>query len=137
MTLRASGLYPDAVLFMPGASGGIFGEYFMVQNRNRAGNDTGLFTGSDGLVVWHVDARLDTWNYDYQYDNSYTEHKLLRLMEADGLEEIETWSASADAGDYYKAGLMFGPATSPTFGAVRRHAHGHDCSRRSRGRRRR
>jgi M6 family metalloprotease-like protein len=113
VTMRASGLYPDAVLFMPGASGGIFGEYFMVQNRNRAGNDTGLFTGSDGLVVWHVDARLDTWNYDYQYDNSYTEHKLLRLMEADGLEEIETWSSSADAGDYYKAGLMFGPATSP------------------------
>jgi M6 family metalloprotease-like protein len=113
VTLRASGLYPDAVLFMPGASGGIFGEYFMVQNRNRVGNDTGLFTGSDGLVVWHVDARLDTWNYDYQYDNSYTEHKLLRLMEADGLEEIETWSGSADAGDYYKAGMMFGPATSP------------------------
>jgi M6 family metalloprotease-like protein len=113
VTMRASGLYPDAVLFMPGASGGIFGEYFMVQNRNRVGNDTGLFTGSDGLVVWHVDARLDTWNYDYQYDNSYTEHKLLRLMEADGLEEIETWSSSADAGDYYKAGLMFGPATSP------------------------
>jgi len=113
VTMRASGLYPDAVLFMPGASGGIFGEYFMVQNRNRVGNDQGLFTGSDGLVVWHVDARLDTWNYDYQYDNSYTEHKLLRLMEADGLEEIETWSSSADAGDYYKAGLMFGPATSP------------------------
>ena len=113
VTMRASGLYPDAVLFMPGASGGIFGEYFMVQNRNRVGNDQGLFTGSDGLVVWHVDARLDTWNYDYQYDNSYTEHKLLRLMEADGLEEIETWSSSADAGDYYKAGSMFGPATNP------------------------
>jgi M6 family metalloprotease-like protein len=113
VTLRASGLYPDAVLFMPGASGGIFNEYFMVQNRNRVGNDTGLFTGSDGLVVWHVDARLDTWNYDYLYDNSYTEHKLLRLMEADGLEEIETWSGSADAGDYYKAGMMLGPATMP------------------------
>jgi len=113
VTMRASGLYPDAVLFMPGASGGIFGEYFMVQNRDRVGNDTGLFTGSDGLVVWHIDARLDTWNYDYQFDNSYTEHKLVRLMEADGFEEIENWASSADAGDYYKAGMMFGPATSP------------------------
>jgi M6 family metalloprotease-like protein len=113
VTLRASGLYPEAVLFMPGASGGIFGEYFMVQNRNRVGNDTGLFTGSDGLVVWHVDARLNTWDYDYQYDNSYTDHKLLRLMEADGLEEIETWAGSADAGDYYKAGMSIGPATLP------------------------
>ena len=114
VTLRASGLYPDAVLFMPGAvAGRIFDEYFMVQNRTRSGNDTSLFTGSDGLVVWHVDARLDTWNWDFLSDNSYTAHKLLRLMEADGLEEIETWAGSADAGDYYKAGMTFGPSTFP------------------------
>jgi M6 family metalloprotease-like protein len=114
VTLRASGLYPDAVLFMPGAvAGRIFDEFFMVQNRARSGNDTGLFTGSDGLILWHVDSRLDTWNSDFLYDNSYTAHKLLRLMEADGLEEIETWAASADAGDYYKAGMMFGPSTVP------------------------
>jgi len=112
-TLRASGLYPDAVLFMPGAAGGIFDEYFMVQNRNRAGNDTGLFTGADGLIVWHIDARLNTWTTDFLYDNSYTDHKLLRLMEADGLEEIETSAASADAGDYYRTGMSFGPATYP------------------------
>jgi M6 family metalloprotease-like protein len=114
VSLRTSGLYPDAVLFMPGAvPGRIFDEYFMVQNRARSGNDTSLFTGSDGLVVWHIDARLDTWNSDFLYDNSYTAHKLVRLMEADGLEEIETWAASADAGDYYKAGMMFGPSTIP------------------------
>ncbi|HMA53170.1 MAG TPA: M6 family metalloprotease domain-containing protein [Acidobacteriota bacterium] len=115
VTLRASGLFPDAVLFMPGAvEGRIFDEYFLVQNRARSGNDTSLFTGSDGLIVWHVDARLDAWNSDFLYDNSYTAHKLLRLMEADGLEEIETWAASADAGDYYKAGMTFGPATFPS-----------------------
>jgi M6 family metalloprotease-like protein len=114
VTLRASGLFPDAALFMPGAvPGRIFDEYFMVQNRNRVGNDTSLFTGSDGLTIWHVDARLDAWNNDFLYDNSYTAHKLLRLMEADGLEEIETWGASADAGDYYKAGAAFGPLTVP------------------------
>lgn len=113
VTLRASGLYPDAALFMPGATGGIFGEYFMVQNRDRAGNDTGLFTGSDGLVVWHIDSRLNSWNTDFLYDNSYTAHKLVRLMEADGLEEIETYAAYADAGDYYKAGTTFGPLTVP------------------------
>ncbi len=114
VSLRTSGLYPDALLFMPGAADGeIFGEFFMVQNRLRSGNDTGLFTGSDGLVVWHVDARLNAWGSDFLYDNSYTDHKLLRLMEADGLEEIETFSASADAGDYYKAGASFGPLTFP------------------------
>jgi M6 family metalloprotease-like protein len=114
ISLRASGLYPDAALFMPGAvPGRIFDEYFMVQNRYRSGNDAGLFTGSDGLIVWHVDARLNTWGSDYLYDNSYTGHKLLRLMEADGLEEIETWAGSADAGDYYKAGMTLGPLTFP------------------------
>jgi M6 family metalloprotease-like protein len=114
VTLRASGLYPDAVLFMPNAvPGRIFDEYFMVQNRYRSGNDTNLFTGSDGLLIWHVDARLNAWNTDYLYDNSYTAHKLLRLMEADGLEEIERLDAFADAGDYYKAGMTFGPFSVP------------------------
>lgn len=114
VTLRTSGLYPDAVLFMPNAvPGRIFDEFFMVQNRYRSGNDTNLFTGSDGLLVWHVDARLDAWNNDFLYDNSYTAHKLLKLMEADGLEEIETFNASADAGDYYQAGMTFGPLSVP------------------------
>lgn len=114
VTLRASGLYPDALIFMPGAvPGRIFDEFFMVQNRMRSGNDTNLFTGADGLLVWHVDARLDTWDYDFLYDNSYTDHKLLRLMEADGFEEIETFNASADADDYYRAGMTFGPYSTP------------------------
>jgi M6 family metalloprotease-like protein len=114
VVLRASGLYPDALLFMPGAvDGKIFDEYFMVQNRDRVGNDTGLFTGSDGLLVWHVDARLDQWGWNFLYDNSYTAHKLLRLMEADGLEEIEQDAVYADAGDYYKAGMSFGPTGMP------------------------
>ncbi len=114
VSLRASGLYPDSLIFMPGAvPGRIFDEFFIVQNRYRSGNDTNLFTGSDGLILWHVDSRLDSWNYDFLYDNSYTDHKLLKLMEADGLEEIETLNASADAGDYYKTHMTFGPDTVP------------------------
>jgi M6 family metalloprotease-like protein len=113
VTLRASGLYPDAALFMPAATGGIFGEFFMVQNRDRVGNDTNLFTGANGLVIWHIDSRLNVWSSDFLYDNSYASHKLVRLMEADGLEEIETSAAWADAGDYYRAGDTFGPETFP------------------------
>lgn len=115
VSLRASGVYPDALIFMPGAvPGQIFNEFFMVQNRFRSGNDTNLFTGSDGLILWHVDSRLNPGNTDFVYDNSYTAHKLLRLMEADGLEEIETYNASANAGDYYKAGMTFGQFTAPS-----------------------
>jgi M6 family metalloprotease-like protein len=114
VSLRASGLFPDALIFMPGAvPGRIFDEFFMVQNRCRSGNDTNLFTGSDGLTLWHVDSRLDSWNDNFLYDNSYTGHKLLKLLEADGLEEIETYNASANAGDYYKAGMTFGPFSVP------------------------
>ena len=50
---------------------------------------------------------------DFLYDNSYTAHKLLRLMEADGLEEIEA-GAGANAGDYYVAGTTLGPGTYPS-----------------------
>jgi len=115
VSLRASGLYPDALIFMPGAvPGRIFNEFFMVQNRYRSGNDTNLFTVSDGLILWHVDSRLDSRSYDFLYDNSFAAHKLLRLMEADGLEEIETYNASANAGDYYKAGMTFGQFTAPS-----------------------
>jgi len=112
--LRASGLYRDALVFFPNAAdGNIFDEYFMVQNRFRSGNDSGLFTGSDGLLVWHVDARLNSWGTDFLYDNSYTEHKLLKLVEADGLEQIETYGSAAGASDYYRAGMVFGPVTVP------------------------
>ena len=115
VSLRASGLYPDALIFMPGAvPGRIFNEFFMVQNRYRSGNDKNLFTESDGLILWHVDSRLNPGNTDFVYDNSYAAHKLLRLMEADGLEEIETYNASANAGDYYKAGMTFGQFTAPS-----------------------
>lgn len=109
--LRASDEYPDAAIFMPGAAQDEqFYEYFIVQNRNRTGNDE-PHPGS-GLTVWHVDATLNTSGSDFEYDNSWTEHKLLRLMEADGLEEIEQgyW---ADSGDYYDSGDSLGPATTP------------------------
>jgi M6 family metalloprotease-like protein len=110
-TLQPSETTQDVLLLMPGVQDGeIFGEFFMVQNRRRTHNDQTF--PNDGLLVWHVDARLNNPGYDFLYDNSYTEHKLLRLMEADGLEEIE-WNSWADAGDYYTAGTSIGPATHP------------------------
>ncbi|MBP7866815.1 MAG: M6 family metalloprotease domain-containing protein [Acidobacteria bacterium] len=114
--LRSSGTYGDALLVMRGASGStLFGEFFLVQSRFREANDSTY--PADGLLVWHVDATLDGSAWDYQYDNSYTSHKLLRLMEADGLEEIETGDGNADAGDYYTSGLTFGFGTTPNSAA--------------------
>jgi hypothetical protein len=81
-----------------------------VQLRNRTANDSDYPT--DGLLIWHVDARQGP-DGGLLYDNSYTEHKLLRLMEADGLEEIER-NLPADAGDFYTPGDVFGSDTVPS-----------------------
>ena len=112
VALRPSGTSPDAVLFMPGASAtNPFTEYFLAQYRRRAaGNDAG-FVG-DGLSLWHVDARLNASGYDYLYNNSYTAHKLLSLVEADGLNQIAQ-GQMADPGDLYTASRLFGPDTRP------------------------
>ena len=112
VTLQSAATTGEALIVMPDIAGDTpFDEFFMVQNRNSEGND---FTyPGDGLLIWHVNAGLDDSGYDYVNDNSYTEHKLLRLMEADGLEEIETAGANANAGDYYNTGNAFGPATTP------------------------
>ena len=111
LTLRPSGTSQDCVLLMPTAvEGNYFGEFFMAQYRKKdTGNDPSNYP-TDGLLVWHVDSTLSAGNY--LYDNSYTEHKLLRLMEADGLEEIEK-NKAANAGDFYKPPKTFGPDTTP------------------------
>ncbi len=115
ITLNPSATSSEAVLIMPTiTSGDLFDEYFMVQNRHRTGNDSGIPT--DGLLIWHVDATLNAGGTTYVYNNSDSSHKLLRLMEADGLEEIEKNLSynGADAGDFYVPGKTFGTATLPS-----------------------
>jgi len=116
-TLNASGdisLTTDkAVVVFPNAASTPFGEFFMVENRQRVGNDAGISSmPSDGLVVWHVDGTLDPGGDYFIYNNSFSARKLLRLMEADGLEEIER-GMDADPGDYYNAGDEFTPDSNP------------------------
>jgi len=112
ISLFPSGEYPDAVIVMPEYRyGDQFSEYFMVQYRDRSGNDAPY--PNDGLLIWHIDARTDSANYNFLYDNSYTSHKLLRLMEADGLEEIEQ-NKWADGDDYYTEGSSFSFTTMPS-----------------------
>ena len=115
VTLGASGTSQDCVLIFPGiTTGDLFSEYFIVQNRHRVGNDDTPQMPGDGMMIWHVDAQLEPTGQDFLYDNSFTAHKLLRLMEADGLEEIESGNGSGDAGDYYRQGDAFGVCTTPS-----------------------
>jgi M6 family metalloprotease-like protein len=108
-TLGASAITQDALIVMPEfSSESPFDEFYMVQNRLRLENDANLY--GDGLLIWHVDARLS--GNSFKYNNSYTEHKLLRLMEADGLEHIEK-GYSSHAADYYVQGKAFTPQSIP------------------------
>lgn len=110
--LNPSGTSKDCVAVWPGLDAGdIFSELYMVQNRQKAGNDVGL--PAPGLVIWHVDATLDASGADFMFDNSYTVHKYVRLMEADGLEEIEA-NGGFDAGDLYTPGRTLGPGSRPS-----------------------
>jgi len=112
ITLNASGsteqnnsviLWKDANLDNP------FSEFFIVQNRWKTHNDVDYLT--NGLLIWHIDGRLNKEN-TWRFNNSNTSHKFIRLMEADGLEEIEQnyW---VDRGDYYKEGDSFSDITNP------------------------
>jgi M6 family metalloprotease-like protein len=103
---------PEALLVMPETKPGEqFAEYYMVQYRRTTDNDSDY--PNEGLLIWHLDARTDSGGYDFIYDNSYSDHKLLRLMEADGLEEIEQ-NKWADGGDFYTEGTGFGFQTMPS-----------------------
>jgi hypothetical protein len=116
ITLRPSGSAPDCVLIWPGAKpDAMFAEFFMAEYRTSVGNDANL--PGDGLVIWHIDARLGP-DGDFALNNWSTEHKLVRLMEADGREEIEAGQL-ADAGDFYRAGMSFGDKTIPSSAGYR------------------
>jgi M6 family metalloprotease-like protein len=111
LLLAPSDTIPQAAVLMHGDPvADPYAEYFMVQHRRRQGND--LEIPADGLLIWHVDARLDD-SGRFLYDNSYTEHKLLRLMEADGLEEIEL-GGRADGDDFYTPGDAFDTVSLPS-----------------------
>jgi M6 family metalloprotease-like protein len=110
-SLGASANTPDALIVMPDFSASSpFSEFYMVQNRLREENDR-YYQPADGLLIWHVDAGTNA-SGNFIYNNSYTDHKLLRLMEADGLEEIERGYA-ADADDYWVQGKIFSPDSRP------------------------
>jgi M6 family metalloprotease-like protein len=123
-TLRASGdsaaTGTQAVVAFPNASSSQFQEFFLVENRTRTGNDGGLSNlPSDGLAIWHVDSTLTADGKNFAFRNTdeptATAHKLVRLVQADGLASIESSAAAVDAGDYWNLGDVFGTTRSRNY----------------------
>ncbi len=111
IALRPSSIYPDAVLIMPSYNG-FYGEYFMVEYRKSGCGNDPINSIFNGLAIWHVDATTSDGVY-FDWNNQFSSHKRIRLMEADGLEEIEYGDGRADANDFYKPSQRFGSDTFP------------------------
>lgn len=71
------------------------GEYFLVENRQLTGYDAGL--PGCGLLIWHIDEAVTSSNSA----NANEFHPLVKLMEADGLDELRGGVDRGDAGDPY------------------------------------
>lgn len=85
-------------------------EFYIVEYRNRNANDQNL--PNDGMVVWHVDATINEWGW-FENNNSFSDDKLIRLVQADGLNEIELYGHGADAEDFFTTGDEFSPNSRP------------------------
>jgi immune inhibitor A len=82
------------------------GEYYLLENRTRAGFDAGL--PADGMLVWHVDESVD----GFRTAESDASHKLLHLVEADGRGDLDRGTRN---------GGNRGDATDPWSGPPRWH----------------
>jgi hypothetical protein len=86
--------------------------------RDRARNDVpgqrSASLAATGLQIWHVDAADGAEWGEFLFNNMNTRHKLVRLMEADGREDIEALREDDTGEDLYRAGQSFGPATIPS-----------------------
>jgi len=74
-------------------------EYFLMENRQPIGNDSGLF--GKGLAIYHIDEKVLTGN-DFMCIGYCPEHHyLVSVLQADGLNHLERKQNSGDAGDFF------------------------------------
>jgi len=112
-----------AVVIFPDIGESTFQEFFLIENRHRTGNDDGgSRLPSNGLAIWHVDGTLNSAGTNFAFDNTdrngATAHKLVKLVQADGREDVEQFGGGqVDAGDYFRRGLSFTPTSQPSSNA--------------------
>lgn len=111
---------PAAVVYFETPQGGTsaadapFSEMLVLENRQPVGNDGGIAEmPTGGLAIWHVHGALNEQRSGFLHDNSRTEHKLMRLVQRDGNEDIEQLLADAEAGDLFLPGDALSPWTRP------------------------
>ena len=82
---------------------GDYGEYFLVENRQKIGFDEGL--PAEGLLIWHIDESILSNRNEcrsFHGDSScITTHYKLALEQADGSLDLENDNNDGDVGDVF------------------------------------
>jgi len=78
-------------------------EYYLIENRQLTGFDESL--PGPGLLVWHID--------DSVWSNTDENHPKVKIMQADGLDQLKANLGRGDAGDVFP-----GLANNSTFNAT-------------------
>ncbi len=111
VSLRPASSSGDAFIIMPGeVDENYLDEFFLVEYRDNNGNDSSLGSNT-GLAIWHVNG-VQQENGGWKYNNRDTEHKLIKLIQADGNGDIELLRPF-DSGDFFQSGDVFSPDTKP------------------------
>ena len=92
----------SGAIFRMWTNGGGGNQYFLVENRQKTGYDTGL--PGAGLLIWHIDEAMTTGNNTDNANEWYpghtsSGHMRVALEQADGLWELEKNIDNGDTGD--------------------------------------
>ena len=122
ITLNSFTEFGDALIIKKNNTESYFDEYYMIAlytptgvNELKSNKNTGLFS-TTGVMIIHIDAtlksNLDSGDYNacdiYKFNNGTTSHKLIKLVEADGNNDIEksNYSVAQDS-DLFGIGDTF------------------------------
>lgn len=99
-------------------------EFFLLENRQQTANTYDQYLPGNGLLIWHVDEAMD--NFALQNDFECTtnpdcncsdsQHFLVQLEQADGLQQLDIGTNRGDTGDTFPGSTnnrTFSGATQP------------------------
>lgn len=88
--------YSNPVAFRLWQNGQVENQYFLIENRQKMGNDMGI--DGSGLLIMHIDESIGG-NWDEN-------HPLVAIEQADGMFHLENNVNDGDAGDVWSAGMQ-------------------------------
>jgi M6 family metalloprotease-like protein len=104
-TLSASSGSPDALKIPISNS-----EYYLIEYRSTTAGDYDAAIHSTGVLIWHIDEEVCEQNHKVNTDE---DHPCVRLIQADGDNDLENNRNRGDAGDSWQSGRSFNPTSYP------------------------